>query len=90
MAIEAAAEWPSLITKIAFLAKRLGGVRPIALLHVVARVQARLRMSIAKEWEAKNSRHYFWAAPGKSCGRAVCQQSVWSEWTTAKGKGAQA
>eukprot|EP00959_Pyramimonas_sp_CCMP1952_P359462 7526826-Pyramimonas_sp.AAC.1 len=36
-AIEAAAEWPTLITKIALLAKRLGGVRPIALLHVVAR-----------------------------------------------------
>eukprot|EP00959_Pyramimonas_sp_CCMP1952_P216118 4520377-Pyramimonas_sp.AAC.1 len=37
MATEAAAEWPTLVTKIAFLAKRLGGVRPIALPHVVAR-----------------------------------------------------
>eukprot|EP00959_Pyramimonas_sp_CCMP1952_P353811 7412990-Pyramimonas_sp.AAC.1 len=47
-------------------------------------------MPIAREWEAKNSRHYCWAAPGKSCERAVWQQSAWSEWTTAKGKGAQA
>eukprot|EP00959_Pyramimonas_sp_CCMP1952_P107137 2239968-Pyramimonas_sp.AAC.1 len=47
-------------------------------------------MPIAQVWEVKNARHYFWAAPGKSCGRAVWQQSAWSEWTTVKGKGAQA
>eukprot|EP00959_Pyramimonas_sp_CCMP1952_P406077 8510488-Pyramimonas_sp.AAC.1 len=47
MAVEASAQWPRFCTKIAFLQKRLGGVRPIALIHVLARIQARLRRPLA-------------------------------------------
>eukprot|EP00959_Pyramimonas_sp_CCMP1952_P348769 7306806-Pyramimonas_sp.AAC.1 len=33
MVVELAAEWPQLNNKIVFLAKRLGGVRPVAIAH---------------------------------------------------------
>jgi hypothetical protein len=76
MAVEQMAEWPQLHTKIVFLAKRLGGVRPVAIIHVVARVQARLRKPLADAWERRNDRPYFWASRGKGCERAVRQQAV--------------
>ncbi len=71
VAVEREACWPELVTKVGFLQKRLGGVRPIALIMVLARVQARLRRGIAKEWEDRNARPYWWASAGRSCERAV-------------------
>eukprot|EP00959_Pyramimonas_sp_CCMP1952_P079627 1664945-Pyramimonas_sp.AAC.1 len=86
MSIEASAQWPKFSTKIAFLQKRPGGVRPVALVHVSARMQARSRRPLALSWEKANQRSYFWACAGKSCERTVWQQSVWSEWATCKSR----
>eukprot|EP00959_Pyramimonas_sp_CCMP1952_P053134 1111492-Pyramimonas_sp.AAC.1 len=58
MAVEVSAEWPKLAAEIAFLPKRLGGARPIAHIRILARVQARLRRPIAREWELPNDRSY--------------------------------
>lgn len=84
MLIEKHCEWPVVVNKIVFLAKRTGGLRPIALIYLVARVQARLRRPIALEWEKRNDRSYWWAARGRSCEQAVWQQAAWSEWATYK------
>ena len=90
MMCERQADWPLMSTKIIFLQKRLGGLRPIALIALVARVQARLRRSVLVSWEKANDRAFFWASKGKACNRAVWQQSVWSEWATVQGERNQA
>ena len=84
MLIEQSCQWPDMCTKLVFLAKRTGGLRPIALINLIARVQARLRRPIACQWEHDHDREYWWASKGKSCQRAVWQQSAWSEWATFK------
>eukprot|EP00959_Pyramimonas_sp_CCMP1952_P077857 1627523-Pyramimonas_sp.AAC.1 len=76
MAVEQAAEWPQLHNKIVFLANRLGGVRPVAIVHVLARIPTRLRRPAAVDWERRNDRPTFWASRGKGCERAVWQQAV--------------
>jgi hypothetical protein len=76
--------WPDFINKLAFVPKREGGVRPIALLAALVRVHGRLRRPIATVWEATHNRGYWWAPAGKSCDRAVWQQLVWSEWVSMK------
>ena len=63
-------------------------VRPIALIHVLARVQARIRRPLAVSWERVNHRSYFWACAGRSRERAVWQQTVLSEWVSCKSRGA--
>ena len=45
--IEQQCTWPEVLTKVVFLAKRTGGVRPIAQVYLAARVQARLRRPLA-------------------------------------------
>jgi hypothetical protein len=47
MLIERQCTWPFLMTKVVFLAKRTKGVRPIALVYLVARAQAKLRKYLA-------------------------------------------
>ena len=84
MMVEQQCQWPAVSTKIVFLAKRTGGVRPIALIYLVARVQARLRRPLAVEWERRNDRPFWWAVRGRSCERAVWQQSARSEWAAYK------
>ena len=58
MRAEAAGEWPDFIIRLVFIPKREGGVRPIALLAAIVRVQGRLRRPIAAEREQRNHRYY--------------------------------
>ena len=85
MAVEREAAWPLMTTKIGFIQKRLGGVRPIAIIMVLARVQARLRRGIARKWEEANARPYWWGAAGRSCEQAVWHQAAIGEWATQRG-----
>eukprot|EP00959_Pyramimonas_sp_CCMP1952_P100906 2110807-Pyramimonas_sp.AAC.1 len=86
VAIEASALWPKFCAKVALLQKRLGGVRPIALIHVLARIQARLRRPLALSWGKANHRSFFWVCAGRSCERAVWQQTPWSDWAACKSR----
>eukprot|EP00959_Pyramimonas_sp_CCMP1952_P341561 7154885-Pyramimonas_sp.AAC.1 len=85
-AMEEEATWPSLTTEICIIQKRLGGVRPIAVIMAIARIQARLRRGVARRWEALNDRPYWWAAKGRACDRAVWHQTAFAEWATTKGE----
>eukprot|EP00959_Pyramimonas_sp_CCMP1952_P324007 6780986-Pyramimonas_sp.AAC.1 len=86
MEVERASGWPSPTTKVCFLAKRLGGARPIAIIMVLARAHARPRRSIALGWGKRSGRPFFWAARGRGCERAAWQQAAECEWATAKGR----
>eukprot|EP00959_Pyramimonas_sp_CCMP1952_P276946 5789397-Pyramimonas_sp.AAC.1 len=86
--IEREASWSKLVTKVCFIQKRTGGVRPIALSMAISRVQARLRRDVARPWEARNSRAFWWATQGRSCERAIWHQTAMSEWATQKGAAA--
>ena len=85
MLIEEKAEWPDLCSRIVFIAKASGGVRPIGLLFAVVRVQCRLRRIEAQLWEASNSEGFFWATRARGVERCVWEQAAWSEWATADG-----
>ena len=54
-------------------------------MSALARIQGRLRGSIAHQWEELNSRSYFWAAKGKGVDRCVWRQALWAEWATNRG-----
>ena len=85
MLIEEKAEWPDLCSRIVFIAKASGGVRPIGLLSAVVRVQCRLRRIEAQLWEASNSEGFFWATHARGVERCGWEQAAWSEWATADG-----
>eukprot|EP00959_Pyramimonas_sp_CCMP1952_P398409 8348017-Pyramimonas_sp.AAC.1 len=68
--VERQCRWPDFINKLAFIPKREGGVRPIALLAALVRVHGRLRRPMAAAWEAARDRGYWRASAGKSCDRA--------------------
>ena len=54
--IEHRREWPCMWSRIVFILKRAGGVRPLGLLHVLARVQCRLRRPLIRKWQTDNYR----------------------------------
>eukprot|EP00959_Pyramimonas_sp_CCMP1952_P114643 2396849-Pyramimonas_sp.AAC.1 len=76
MAIEQRCDWPSFVTRLAFVPKADGGLRPIALPAAVVRIHGGLRRGIAKDWGMAHDRPYWWASPSKSCDRAVWQQQA--------------
>ena len=58
------------LTKVIFLDKPDGGVRPICLTCAFLRIWSRLRQPVAKQWEAEHSAEFFWGSGTKSCERA--------------------
>eukprot|EP00959_Pyramimonas_sp_CCMP1952_P267103 5584359-Pyramimonas_sp.AAC.1 len=78
-------EWPPLATKVVFIVKRLGGVRPLGLLHCLCRIQARLRRPLVALWQMRNYRSFWWGTKGKGADMCVYIQAVWAEYYQAKG-----
>eukprot|EP00959_Pyramimonas_sp_CCMP1952_P293230 6132901-Pyramimonas_sp.AAC.1 len=73
MAIELQADGPSFTTKVAFIPKADGGLRPIALLAAVVRVHGRLRRPTMQQWEKGPGRPYLYAQGAhvtERCGRS--------------------
>eukprot|EP00959_Pyramimonas_sp_CCMP1952_P260183 5440005-Pyramimonas_sp.AAC.1 len=60
---------PPFIGKLAFISKREGGARPIALLAAPARVHGRLRRDVAAAWERARPGASWRACAGKACER---------------------
>eukprot|EP00959_Pyramimonas_sp_CCMP1952_P269000 5624393-Pyramimonas_sp.AAC.1 len=58
------------------LPKPEGGFRPIALLPTPTRVFSKLSRGEVKCWERDNNRDYLYGVHGKSCDRAVWEQSL--------------
>ena len=72
MLIEYMCEWPNLCNRIVFIAKAVGGVRPIGLLFAIMRVQCKLRATQVHDVE-----RCVWE-----------EQAAWSGWATADGHAA--
>eukprot|EP00959_Pyramimonas_sp_CCMP1952_P060690 1267551-Pyramimonas_sp.AAC.1 len=43
--------WPRMCSRLVFIMKRLGGVRPLGLLQVLCRLQCRLRRPLISAWQ---------------------------------------
>eukprot|EP00959_Pyramimonas_sp_CCMP1952_P020761 437833-Pyramimonas_sp.AAC.1 len=80
--IEAECCWPQIWTKVVFLTKREGGLRPIALIHILARLQGRLRSPMIAVWQQANPRPYWWSAKGRSSDKLVWVQTAGAEWAS--------
>eukprot|EP00959_Pyramimonas_sp_CCMP1952_P315416 6601677-Pyramimonas_sp.AAC.1 len=65
--------------------KRLGGVRPLGLLHVLCRLQCRLRRPLLSAWQKRNFRRCWWSTKGRSAEKCVWIPSAWSEYCTIRG-----
>ena len=83
-AIERNLEWPSAWIRIVFILKRAGGVRPLGLLHVLCRVQSRLRRPLVHSWQHENFQSFWWSVKGRSSEKCVWISSAWSEYSTAR------
>ena len=72
--------WPTTWrTRILFILKAPGGLRPIAAQHWLIRIYARI---FKHEWEIKMARPYLWAAKNMSVEKCVWVQSAYAEWST--------
>ena len=79
--------WPSQVATIlmAQIPKAGGGKRPIGLLAGLVRLWERARSPIVQKWRANVTRHYNWAAKGRSPQAAVWLQAFKAEFAAAKG-----
>ena len=82
----AQASWPAFASKLIVHHKLPGGLRPNAIIALVARVQRRLRRSMLVARGKERDRAVFCAYKSKSCNRAVWQQPLWSEWAAVQGE----
>eukprot|EP00959_Pyramimonas_sp_CCMP1952_P278492 5822847-Pyramimonas_sp.AAC.1 len=67
------------LTPMPSLPKPEGDTRLIGLLSMVVRVWARCSREVVRLWEAEHFRRYTYGTLGKSCERAVWEQSFASE-----------
>ena len=74
-----------LVAIIVFLAKKEGGVRPIALLGGFLRVWTKVRREQMQQWETAHDLPCFHNATGRTAERAVWDQAVYQEWGTKVG-----
>eukprot|EP00959_Pyramimonas_sp_CCMP1952_P138609 2901146-Pyramimonas_sp.AAC.1 len=64
------------IILVAMIEKPDGGHRPIGLLSAFVRVMSRMLRRAAVSWERDHQREYFYGSAGRSCERAVWEQSA--------------
>eukprot|EP00959_Pyramimonas_sp_CCMP1952_P440764 9228258-Pyramimonas_sp.AAC.1 len=78
--IEHQLELPPMTARIVSILKRLGGVRPLGLMHCRCRVQGRLRRGLLQAWQQSNCRYFWWAIRGKSAELSVWLQAAWAKY----------
>eukprot|EP00959_Pyramimonas_sp_CCMP1952_P138901 2907438-Pyramimonas_sp.AAC.1 len=78
-------EWPRAWIRVAVILKRLGGVRPLGLLHVLCRIQRRLRRPLVHVWQKRNCQSSWRSVRGRSSEKCVWISSAWSESSTVRG-----
>ena len=78
---EAHGRWPAAmeLVIIALIPKSDGGRRPIGLLPWLPRIWARVRRTVARQWEEANSRDYLFAGVGKGADIAAWKQAFRAE-----------
>eukprot|EP00969_Alexandrium_andersonii_P051417 2258808-Alexandrium_andersonii.AAC.1 len=62
-----------------------GGHRLVGVLHVLARVWARLRFSLVRQWDQWHQSRVFWAGRGRSSVMCAYSHDLAAEVATARG-----